>query len=202
MCEDQVANQDGQNTGSSAIAELWRRIETWLGAHSPNARKDLHAPATIEAIEQLEKVLGTSLPDDFRQSMQIHDGQHSNLPIFGRWELLESRRVAERWKQHTRIYREQGLVAASARAEGPVRPVWWNLSWVPIATDGGGNDLCLDLDPPARGHRGQLIEYVHDDDVRSVVAPTFRAWLSTYADEIEGEKYEIDDFSGYPVRKA
>jgi cell wall assembly regulator SMI1 len=134
--------------------------------------------------------------------MQIHGGQNENVALVGRWMLLTPRRIVECWKLTRRISDELGLEKMGGQPQGPVRPVWWNPSWVPVAVDGMGNDLCLDLDPPPAGLRGQLIEYVHDCEIRPVVAPSFAAWLSSYADELEAGLYEVDDFAGHVYRRS
>ena len=195
---DEPSNGRGEEP---PVAALWQRIESWLAAHAPEARAALRPAVTAEAVEQVERTLGAELPQDFRESLRIHDGQTS-FPVFARWKLLSCSSILERWKLQLRISRELGLESTPGRPEGPVRGVWWDALWVPIATDGAGNDLCLDLHPPAAGKRGQLIEYVHDDEGRPVVSTSFRAWLRGFVDDLEAGRYDVDDFSGFPVEKA
>jgi cell wall assembly regulator SMI1 len=63
----------------------------------------------------------------------------------------------------------------------PVGPVkgefWWNPLWIPIATNGGGDDICIDLDPAEGGKVGQIITFWHDWELREVILDSLEEWL-------------------------
>jgi molybdopterin molybdotransferase len=59
-----------------------------------------------------------------------------------------------------------------------VKGDFFNLRWLPITTDNGGNSCCLDLDPPRASGRGQVIFFDHEDEVREVEARSFLAFLA------------------------
>jgi cell wall assembly regulator SMI1 len=94
----------------------------------------------------------------------------------------------------------QGVANLSpCQTQGPVRPVWIDPLWVPVTDNGAGNFLCLDLHPAEGGHYGQIIEYLHDTPIRTVVAGSFADWLSTVADDMEVGDYTITNL-GWPER--
>ena len=75
---------------------------------------------------------------------------------------------------------------------GRVRADWWNRRWVPVGVNGVGDLICLDLDPPRGGKVGQVIEVLHEDGDRTVLAPSLGAWLEQFAADLEAGAYESD----------
>jgi molybdopterin molybdotransferase len=137
-----------------------------------------------------EAALGQSLPGDYRESLLIHDGQVPDQfgcsPgfLFG-LNLYPIAKAASR---------RQGLLDLVARGlgqdlsistHGPVRPAWWDRLWVPIADDGNNNYCCLDLNPAAGGHVGQVVKVWNESNLRSVQSRSFRDWLTVFADLLE-----------------
>jgi cell wall assembly regulator SMI1 len=181
------------------MKEIWRRIERWLAANAPEALEALRPPAATEDMRALERSVGAPLPDDFRESLFVHDGQEPELPVFGPWALLALRQI----DQYRAVNRNASIGPSGtypATPEGPVLPLWWSDGWIPFAEDGAGNDLCLDVRPPTGGAIGQIVEFVHDAPVRALVAPSFTAWLSGVADDMEGGRYQLTRL-GWPIRR-
>jgi cell wall assembly regulator SMI1 len=61
-----------------------------------------------------------------------------------------------------------------------VRDDWWNPRWIPFTHDGGGNHLCLDLDPAEGGAVGQVISMWHDSGERAVQGHSFGEWFGRW----------------------
>jgi molybdopterin molybdotransferase len=61
-----------------------------------------------------------------------------------------------------------------------VRSDWWNPCWIPFTHDGGGNHLCLDLDPAAGGAGGQVITLWHDGGARALAGSSFGEWFTRW----------------------
>jgi cell wall assembly regulator SMI1 len=70
-----------------------------------------------------------------------------------------------------------------------VRNLWWDPGWFPIASNGRGDHLMIDFCPAKNGTYGQLIEWLHDDEERKLLAPSFTAWLTSVADSLESGSY-------------
>ena len=65
-----------------------------------------------------------------------------------------------------------------------VRALDYCEGWIPIVQSARGRDyLCVDLDPAPGGARGQIIEYVVDDNARPLVAKSFADLLSIYFEQ-------------------
>ena len=67
---------------------------------------------------------------------------------------------------------------------------------MPVAGNGCGDLICLDLDPPAGGAVGQVIEFLHADEDRTVLAPSLGAWLEGFAAGLEAGEYRVLDAAG------
>src|SRR5437867_3449026 len=85
----------------SDIQTLWMRIEQVLKKHVPSTAQTLAPPATESEIAQLEGAIELDLPEEFRCSLRIHNGQidptgcHSFI-IGG--PLATTTRIAETWR--------------------------------------------------------------------------------------------------------
>ena len=184
------------------MREIWARIEGWLRQHAPDALGVLYPPAPPETIRAFETAVGAALPDDYRESLAIHDGEQGSPVLFSPWALTATEWAVRSWRTMRSVERE--LARDLPRrvpvvVVGPVAAVWWSESWIPFASNGAGYDLCLDLDPAPGGRRGQVIEFRHDISKRIVRAPSFADWLRANADDLENGRYEIDE-DGFPQR--
>ena len=177
------------------MRDLWSRIERWLDEHAPDKLGSLAPGAEESQLAKAEAALGVRLPDDFRASALIHDGERDWAFVVHGWNLMSLERIVEEWRVWKDLYDagEYNVLVGATRAEGPIWPDWWRPSWIPIAGDGGGNFFCLDLDPAPGGTVGQVVEVWHDGDARTVVAPSFRAWLADFADALEAGRWRLVD---------
>lgn len=81
---------------------------------------------------------------------------------------------------------------ASVDADTGIRAAWWSRSWVLIMENGGGDYLCVDLDPAQGGNQGQIITYYHDEMFRSPVAPGLDAMLEDLAARLASGRGRIE----------
>lgn len=63
------------------VKQLWERIEAYFYEHWPQKELKLRPPATEQEIAAAESELGVRLPDDFRASLKVHDGQDDEPSI-------------------------------------------------------------------------------------------------------------------------
>lgn len=66
--------------------------------------------------------------------------------------------------------------------------------WIPFASSGGGDYLCVDLEPGPAGTVGQVFGWNHDDDVDPPVAPSLTVWLERVVACVEAGEivYDVD----------
>lgn len=179
---------------SSGVAQSWRRIEAWLRANGLPAHLALPPGASESAIRGAEAEMGLRLPEDVLESYRLHDGSGSRgaqvafadmyfvLPLAGENSVVGRRaRLLELAKHET---------GSVGRPDGPIKSDWWNPRWVPIASDGNCNLLCIDLDPAAGGTVGQVIESLYTAETR-VLARSWGEWLAGLADALEGGLHRL-----------
>ena len=137
-----------------SVAESWKRIAAWHEEHAPPGKFKLNPGASAEAIRSFEATIGTKLPEDFRESLRLHDGGSCWILWYG--ELLTLDRIEQQWREY-RDRQASGDYAvdgdpswAPLDIDGPIKPVFWNTKRIYV-TDNSGDHLTLDLDPPEDG---------------------------------------------------
>ena len=185
--------------GESELERAWARVKAWLLANAPEVLDGLRPGLADDAIEALESGVDAIFPADFRAWLTLHGGQEPGPGMFPHIPLLKAEEIPDAWRDLSRRF-ENGMLTLGNPAElklhGPVRRAWWSPHWIPFATDGNGNFLCLDLDPPARGENGQILESYRDWPERSVVAKSFTALLAETADSYASGKYVACEDAG------
>lgn len=69
---------------------------------------------------------------------------------------------------------------------------WWTAGWFPVLHGPSGDHLCVDAVGAFGGAPGQIIDFVHDDASRSIVAPSLSAWLESYCDLLDADLLDDD----------
>lgn len=135
-----------------SVAASWERIENWLHGNGITPTPPIEAAALTAAAE----FVGHPLPADLAESLRRHDGSPRTM-VPSRWTLLPLRTSLDLWKRWT-----DDLVARQAAEieeidddededwsdveDGEEDAFWgWNAAWFPIAGDGGGCHLVVDL---------------------------------------------------------
>jgi cell wall assembly regulator SMI1 len=167
--------------------ELWKRIDTWLQVNGMPIHAALGAGASPAAIRRAEARLQVRLPDDVRASYAVHDG--SGFCALLPFPLLSLQRMVQEWTNWRELRQQGTFKGAESTPEGPIKTDWWNVRWIPFTHDGGGNHQCLDLDPAPGGNAGQVINFDHEVGATGVLAPSFRAYLAAFADDLEAGCY-------------
>jgi cell wall assembly regulator SMI1 len=180
--------------GATDVAAIWRRIEDWLTRNAADIVADLNPPASREAVSDAEQRLGWTLPADVRASFAIHDGQGAAAPWgFPGWRMLPLALAVARFED-LRTLQDQGAFANTVvRARGPLKAVWWSPGWIPLFSNGSGDNLCVDVDPPDGGRVGQVLEYWGRVEQRSVIAPSLTEWLGKYAADLDAGRFGRDE---------
>ncbi|SMR56631.1 unnamed protein product [Zymoseptoria tritici ST99CH_1A5] len=84
------------------VAHSWKRIDRWLEDNYEEVFENMCPGATINDVNELEHELDCTLPQEVRESLQVHDGQErGGRPtgvIFG-CMLLDCEEIVQEWKQ-------------------------------------------------------------------------------------------------------
>ncbi|GAA4055179.1 SMI1/KNR4 family protein [Actinomadura miaoliensis] len=147
------------------VDDSWDVIVDWLLRHCPHELDAIGPPAAEDDIREAERTVGTALPDDLVAWWRRADGQaglSSLLPPFytpcSIQMALDSRKIRMTvWngvvEQTTDPAQFAAFVERENRASaGTPCTGAWLPRWLPIAGDGGGSVLFVDLRPgPAHG---------------------------------------------------
>ncbi len=182
-----------------AVSDSWASIDLWLTENAPDLLDTFGQGADAEAIMAAETALGIQFPADFKKSVEIRDGQQSDILIgfVEASEFLSLERILDEWRVWKDLYDSGEFKDCASEPTGPIKTDWWNPKWIPFTYDGSGNHLCLDLDPASGGAVGQIITMWHDDAERKVIAPNFQTWLHQVANSLQsGDLVFSDEYNG------
>lgn len=161
----------------------WERFDHWLAANHPDLLDDLQPAATGTQLEALIQRLGFDLPVEFMDSLEVHNGQAGRAGyLFDCYAFLSIAHLLMRWNTWNNLLEDGDFDDRVARSTAGIQPVWWDPAWIPFATNGGGDYLCIDLHPAIGGTFGQVIEVLHDAPDRCLLAQTFGDWFDRFVD--------------------
>jgi len=177
-----------------SVTQLWKRIDTWWQTFAPSAQ--FSPGATPEELAEAEVRLGLTLPQDFKASYRIHNGDTGGSRLMGYpdfYSLSYVHSFAEIFQDHLQdaqwAKRKPGFVSDPVRESLPIQPIWCHPQWVTFAGDGSGYQWCIDLAPAPGGQKGQIIAWDHEDGPAQLLFSSFEALLSAYADQLEAGLY-------------
>jgi cell wall assembly regulator SMI1 len=194
-----LAAKPKRPAGPTTVAESWKRIGRWL-KESATGWKPLRKAAGAEQIARAEKRLGCALPADLRKSYETHDGSGDGQifpwPEDISYSLLSLAQLVDDWQMHRELLDLGEWQDSKGKSDRGIRSDWWNPRWIPFAANGAGDFFCIDLSPAKSGKEGQVITHNHEDGSHTLLAPSFRAWLSKLADDLEAGLFSYDGDEG------
>jgi cell wall assembly regulator SMI1 len=176
------------------MEKIWVRIDAWLEVNAPKVFSTLQPGASDSQIQAVENALSIQFPEDVKASYRINNGQSGSdyglIPESQ--EFLSLERIQDEWAVWKGLLDEGSLEGGSDPDQG-IRADWYNAKWIPLTSDGCGDNYCLDLAPAEGGTAGQIIKMIHDDAYRGFLAPSFRSWLEDYAAKLESGEYVFSE---------
>ncbi|KAK0727214.1 hypothetical protein B0T26DRAFT_123299 [Lasiosphaeria miniovina] len=120
--------QDGLPPPPS-VSSSWNKIDNWAEEHYPELSDQICEGCTINDINELEHQLDCSLPQDVRESLQIHDGQErGGNPtgiIFGAM-LLDCEEIVQEWDNWRKVNQEYLMETAVVKPSVPSKALGGN----------------------------------------------------------------------------
>lgn len=174
----------------------FERFKQWLSLNYSDGLLDLNPPATDYEIEELTKILGVELPNDFLDVLRTHNGQKGESAwLFDSQEFLSTHRIIDEFNTWKNLLNTQLQGKSSTPDEG-VKNDWWNTNWIPFTSDGCGDHYCLDLSPTNTGTKGQIITLWYESSEREIVAPSFSLWFEEYVEQLySGELIYSEEYN-------
>lgn len=158
------------------IAELWRRLEAYVASIGAPALALAAEGASEKAIAAAEKAMGVELPDDYRASLLLHDGQDGKQPFPWMPGCAPLASVDDIVEMHARMLKKVPKREPTVAPESKLKGGMARAARIPI-----GERVFLDLDPGPAGTRGQLVAAVSDTDLVAIdtsFAAALERWVS------------------------
>jgi cell wall assembly regulator SMI1 len=177
----------------SDVTIIWTKLEAWIKKNAPDLKRSLKKGASEKQIAKLEKKLGVELPEDYKTFLQLCNGLKDDAEAgFYDGELMSCETVAEQWSVWQDLLEAGNFEGITSKPQKGIRNDWWNTKWIPITHDGGGNHLCIDLDPARGGKPGQIITMWHDSEERELMYDNFSEWLEHILAGVESGEIVFD----------
>ncbi|OOV98079.1 SMI1/KNR4 family protein [Pseudomonas sp. MF4836] len=179
-------------------AQTLAAIAHWVAQHAPDLPPMFRPGASEAEMAEAECQLGLPLPPMLRALYAIADGQTEGaatlLDAFAWMPLSE---VVDRAAFLNEFFpggiNEEDPDHEPMQVDAGIRPTWWWPQWLPIMANGGGDYLCVDLDPAPGGQPGQVLAYFHDETYRSLVAPGVEGLIEHVARGLANGTLDLTD---------
>jgi cell wall assembly regulator SMI1 len=182
------------------LQNIWNDIEKWYEENSPTLLEELKSSssASTQEIIFFERTISSSLPEDYKISIQIHNG---GTYING-YQYNSLEQTLKIWTAMKKL-KDDGVFsnADAFFADGEkIKKNWWCSGWIPFSKDYGGNLHCIDTTPENKGIFGQIIYWDAIDGPILSQYDSFLKWLEHYRDDLYQGLYQIDE-GGLLIRK-
>jgi internalin A len=131
--------------------------------------------ASLDEIQEVEKFIGIEFPQELRDLYLECNGQKNNVKVglfFGLpFSSLEE--LKREWRNFDELSKSGMPSLDNSVNSIPIKRIkeqYINTKHIPIASDGGGNFLCIDMDPDSKGTKGQIINIGRDENNRYVIS--------------------------------
>ncbi len=183
------AKNSGAEPGT--LADVWKHLEKSVKSQKGKRKTVLSGAAQAGHLALLEATVGKALPGDFKQAYELHDGQKSGADLIPPslkdegYALMPIASIIEEWTARKEMFISREFADKESSPDVGVRDSWWDPGWIPFASSGAGDSICLDLAPASGGRTGQIITINHETSRRELLAPSFAAWLTELAEILE-----------------
>ena len=137
---------------------MWTSIIERISVVSPTLYATLNPAADPDEVSALERRVGATLPEAFKDYLTTANGQNDLDAEHGLHEMhrfLSAREIASMMDLMDSLFGDEE--ALEYVAENKVQPAMWDKLWVPFAEFDGSPRLILDLHPGKNGVAGQIL---------------------------------------------
>ena len=189
-----LPKQRKQPSQPGQVADSWKRIAFWIENNAPHWAP-LHAGATAGELEGAEIAIGFRLPEELRELYASHNGSKDLFPTSDNetYCLLPLVELIGNWNSQKQLLDGGDFADLQPTAAAGIKKDWWNVGWIPFASNGGGDCYCVDMAPDRDGVPGQVITHNHESGEHKRLASCLREWLEQFANDLEDGKYSYDN---------
>jgi cell wall assembly regulator SMI1 len=189
-----------------SIAESWKAYTAFLKQEAPEALKYIRPLKSDEELKKLVALVkestGKQFPADLIALWKLTDGLEasSNHPgMFDHLDFLTVHWSYDAYLSNLDMMDDDWADSDSKVGQGMQGKKWWEPWWIPFTSNGGGDSMCVDINPGSGGKAGQVIAWYHDASDRRVVAPSVAAYFALSVHRLmylHGHKKDWDSKNG------
>jgi len=167
---------------------MWPSFIERISAVSRSLHATLNPGAGLDEIAALERRVGATLPEAFKDYLTAVNGQNDlgvEHSLHEMHRFLSAQEIASMMDLMNSLFGDEG--ALEHIAENKVQPVIWDSLWVPFAEFDGSPRLILDLHPGINGAVGQILLWFPGVDLEAddiVIAGDFAAFSAALLQDI------------------
>lgn len=173
----------------------FEKIENWLNENAEKINEfSLQEPATESEINDLEKTINKSLPNDFKELYLWRNGlgEDGNFgSLFFGMDFYPIERIIEEYQSKGR-YTAENISLKNADKEIDKTNIY-NSDWVKFAFDGSHTSLYLDLRPTNEGKFGQIIFIDDEYEMGILVADSTSQLVADFAKDLGDNLYYLSE---------
>lgn len=169
-----------------------------MEANAPDVLAQLQPGASEADLRAAEAALGFPLPSDLRELLRENDGSDDECGFFGSLQfvptsfLAAARQDLMQWVESDREYSIE-----SPSLFPDVYPELASDEWIAIGHQGYADQLAL------HAKSGRVFDATKDVPALTLVAPSLRAYLEDYANDLEKGLYRVEQgFGGMYLERA
>lgn len=179
------------NSNDESITDHWNTYKVYLRTTLPIYYERLNTPASHTEIEDLELMIGSELPDDFKLLYSENNGEDEswfNGGILCGMRMLTISQIKGEMKQLKEIednYNFNSKWKGESRPEGTIKLGAHYEKWIPVFTDNNGNFIGIDLTPDSKGKYGQVINFGTDEYDHFVISTSLSGFIKLINEQFE-----------------
>ncbi len=173
------------NPPERSMSELLEAMDAWFGTHRPDYATRLAAGASDGELDALAAALGVTLAPDLRALFAWHNGEKDTYEDSFHY-VFRLISLAECQENHA-------VLAELADAGEFELDDWWHPGWIPFLDNGAGDMFCVDLDGAFGGVPGQVLQFWHDSEERTILAPSLASWIAAFLGGLEADMWATTD---------
>lgn len=160
-----------------------------LEQYMPDAKEAFGLPVNEDLLNELEQKFENKLPEEFLEFYKMADGEKNIIGSILGFTLMP----IETMKQEYDYFLHSEIMIEAYQKE-KIREGKYNAMWLPIAGDGGGSCLIMDMAPGVDGVFGQIITLDIERNKAYVIAQSFKELLlEVIPQALEDEDLAVDD---------
>ncbi len=164
----------------ASATEAWAFFEKWLKKSGAGVR--FKRGASAKKLAALT-ALAPSLPPFMLDLWKKHDGDDES-GTFGGWSMMEVDTIVDEHAFWT------AFTSEAPPPDDALPAVWWQASWVPFASSGGGDFLAVDTSPEGGG---RVFVLLMDPPFRRVLAPSLGDLVVEFVHAVERGDLTCDE---------